>query len=250
MAIVLITGASSGIGEACARTFAGAGHSLILAARREERLLELARDLSPQVPVHLLALDVTDREAVTRAIEELPAPFRDIDTLINNAGLALGTEPAQQSSLDDWDTMIDTNIKGLTYLTRICLPGMVARNRGHIINLGSTAGSWPYPGGNTYCGTKAFVAQFSRGLRSDLVGTSVRVSCVSPGMVATEFSQVRMKGDSEKAAKVYERTQPLTAQDIADIVLWVCSTPAHVNINEVEVMPVCQAWGGWNIARE
>ncbi len=250
MAVILITGASSGIGEACARAFAAAGHSLILAARRQQRLQQLASELSARVPVHSLPLNIADRDAVVRAMEELPEPFGEVDTLINNAGLALGTEPAQQSSLDDWDTMIDTNIKGLTYLTRACLPAMVARNRGHIVNMGSTAGSWPYPGGNTYCGTKAFVAQFSRCLRADLVGTGVRVSCVSPGMVETEFSEVRMKGDREKAAKVYERTQPLTAGDVAGIVLWICSAPAHVNINEVEVMPVCQAWGGWAVARD
>ncbi len=250
MAVILITGASSGIGEACARSFASAGNSLILAARRQPRLQQIAAELSAQVPVHILPLDVADRDAVARSIEDLPESFRDVDTLINNAGLALGTDPAQQSNLDDWDTMIDTNIKGLTYLTRACLPGMVARDRGHVVNLGSTAGSWPYPGGNTYCGTKAFVAQFSRCLRADLVGTAVRVSCVSPGMVETEFSEVRMKGDREKAAKVYERTRPLAAQDIANIVLWICNAPAHVNINEVEVMPVCQAWGGWAVARD
>lgn len=250
MAVILVSGASSGIGEACARAFAASGHTLVLAARRRERLQRLASELAVQVPVHVLPLDVTDRDAVVHAIDKLPASFREIDTLINNAGLALGTDAAQQCNLDDWDRMIDTNIKGLTWLTRACLPGMVERNRGHVVNLGSTAGNWPYPGGNTYCGTKAFVAQFSRCLRADLVGTAVRVSCIAPGMVETEFSRVRMKGDQEKAAKVYEGTQPLTAQDIASIVLWICSAPAHVNINEVEVMPVCQAWGGWAVARD
>ncbi len=247
---VFISGASSGIGEACARAFAKAGYQLILAARREARLQTLARSLGSMTNCHVLVLDVTRRNHVFNAIESLPAEFRNIVILVNNAGLALGTDLAQDASIDDWETMIDTNIKGLAYLTRAILPGMLARGVGHIVNLGSTAGDWPYPGGNAYCGTKAFVAQFSRGLRADLVGTQLRVSCVSPGMVETEFSTVRMKGDQARADQVYEGTRPLSGEDIAGIVLWLCSAPPHININAVEVMPVCQAWGGWSVARD
>lgn len=240
---ILITGASSGFGAATARIFAEEGNRLVLAARRQEPLLGLQQELADRVQVLPLVLDVRERAAVEAALAALPAEFNEIDLLINNAGLALGLEPAQQASLDDWDTMIDTNIKGLTYLTRCLLPGMVARNRGHIINIGSTAGAWPYAGGNVYGGTKAFVEQFSRNLRTDLLGTMVRVTCIAPGMAETEFSQVRFKGDQQKAGKVYQGCQPLTAEDVAGIIKWVSDQPAHVNVNHLEVMSIHQAWG-------
>jgi len=182
-------------------------------------------------------------------MEGLPEGFREVDILVNNAGLALGLEPAHETSLDDWDAMIDTNIKGLAYCTRFILPGMVARNRGHIVNIGSTAGAWPYPGGNVYGGTKAFVEQFSRNLRADLLGTRVRVTCLAPGMAETDFSLVRFKGDAEKAAKVYAGTDPLTADDVAGIVGWVAGLPSHVNVNTLEVMSIDQTWGPFAVNR-
>jgi hypothetical protein len=240
---IFITGASSGFGAAAARVFAEGGNRLVVASRRQEPLLTLQQELADRVQVLPLVLDVRERTSVEAAVASLPAGFNEIDLLVNNAGLALGLEPAQQASLDDWDTMIDTNIKGLTYLTRCLLPGMVARNRGHIINIGSTAGAWPYAGGNVYGATKAFVEQFSRNLRTDLLGTMVRVTCIAPGMAETEFSQVRFKGDQQKAGKVYEGCQPLTAEDLAGIIKWVSEQPAHVNVNHLEVMSIHQAWG-------
>uniref|UniRef100_A0A831XG41 NADP-dependent 3-hydroxy acid dehydrogenase YdfG n=1 Tax=Geobacter metallireducens TaxID=28232 RepID=A0A831XG41_GEOME len=240
---VFITGASAGFGAACARRFAARGDRLVLAARREEPLLALRDELAGQTAVHPIILDVRRRKGVQEAVEGLPAGFREVDILVNNAGLALGLEPAHETSLDDWDAMVDTNIKGLMYCTRFILPGMVARNRGHIVNIGSTAGSWPYPGGNVYGGTKAFVEQFSRNLRADLLGKEVRVTCLAPGMAETEFSMVRFRGDAAKAAQVYAGTQPLTAEDIAGIVAWVTELPPHVNVNTMEVMSVNQSWG-------
>ncbi|MDY0383565.1 MAG: SDR family NAD(P)-dependent oxidoreductase [Geobacter sp.] len=240
---ILITGASSGFGAAAARIFAEEGNRLVVAARRLEPLLALQQELADRVQVLPLVLDVRERTAVEAAVASLPAGFSEIDLLVNNAGLALGLEPAQQASLDDWDTMVDTNIKGLTYMTRCLLPGMVARNRGHIINIGSTAGAWPYAGGNVYGGTKAFVEQFSRNLRTDLLGTMVRVTCIAPGMAETEFSQIRFKGDQQKAGRVYEGCQPLTAEDVAGIIKWVSDQPTHVNVNHLEVMTIHQAWG-------
>jgi NADP-dependent 3-hydroxy acid dehydrogenase YdfG len=186
-----------------------------------------------------LTLDVRDRQAVAAALGDLP----EIDVLLNNAGLALGQEPAWQTDLDDWETMVDTNVKGVMYCTRAVLPGMVARNRGHVINLGSTAGSWPYPGGNVYGASKAFVQQFSRNLRADLLGTRVRVTNLAPGMAESEFSQVRFKGDEQRAASVYQGAEPLRPADIAEIVYFVANLPPHVNVNALEVMPVDQAWG-------
>jgi hypothetical protein len=247
---IFITGASAGFGAACARVLAGQGTRLVLAARRIDPLLKLQEELSGPAEVHIIPLDVRDREAVQGAIASLPGRFREIDVLINNAGLALGLEPAHQVDLDDWDTMVDTNIKGLMYCTRFVLPGMVARNRGHIVNISSTAGAWPYPGGNVYGGTKAFVTQFSRNLRCDLLGTRVRVTCIQPGMAETEFSQVRFKGDEGKAAGVYQGTEPLRAEDIAETVRWVISQPPHVNVNTLEVMSIDQAWGPFAIHRE
>lgn len=241
--VILITGASAGFGAACARAFAEGDNRLVLAARRLEPLLALQREFGDKLPVQAVQLDVRDRTAVEAALTALPAGFRDIDLLINNAGLALGLEPAHQASLDDWDTMVDTNIKGLMYCTRALLPGMVARNRGHIINIGSTAGAWPYPGGNVYGGTKAFVEQFTRNLRSDLLGSRVRATCIAPGMAETEFSQVRFKGDQQKADKVYASCQPLTAEDVAGIIKWISDQPAHVNVNHLEVMSIDQSWG-------
>lgn len=239
----LITGASSGFGAACARVLAEQGWQLVLTARRSDKLEELRRELSAKAKVHTLTLDVRDGEAVAAAFAALPDEFARVDLLVNNAGLALGLEPAHEASLEDWENMVDTNVKGVMYCTRAILPGMVARNSGHVVNIGSVAGSWPYPGGNVYGATKAFVQQFSRNLRADLLGTAVRVTNIEPGMAETEFSQVRFKGDDQKAQRVYTGTEPLRAEDVADIVAWVASVPARVNINSVEVMSVNQAWG-------
>lgn len=247
---VFITGASAGFGAASARMFAREGYRLVLTARRIDPLLELQKELATKTEVHIIPLDVRDRAAVQEATESLPERFRSIDVLLNNAGLALGLEPAHQVELDDWDTMVDTNIKGLMYCTRFILPGMVERNRGHIINISSTAGAWPYPGGNVYGGTKAFVTQFSRNLRCDLLGTRVRVSCIQPGMAETEFSKVRFKGNDEQAAGVYRGTEPLTAEDIAETVRWIVSQPPHVNVNTLELMSIDQSWGPFAIHRE
>ena len=247
---IFITGASSGFGAACARSFAQPGNRLILTARRVDPLIRLQEELGTVCDVQIIPLDVRDREAVQGAVEGLPERYRAIDVLLNNAGLALGLEPAHRINLDDWDTMVDTNIKGLMYCTRFILPGMVARNRGHIVNISSTAGAWPYPGGNVYGGSKAFVTQFSRNLRCDLLGTRVRVTCIQPGMAETEFSKVRFSGDEAKAAKVYEGTAPLTAEDIAETVQWVVNRPAHVNVNTLEIMSIDQAWGPFAIHRE
>ena len=247
---IFITGASSGFGKACARSFAAEGARLILTARRQEKLEALRNELTDAAGVHVIQLDVRDRTAVDAAIASLPAEFCNIDVLVNNAGLALGLEPSHQAAIEDWDVMVDTNIKGLMYCTRAILPGMVERNSGHIVNISSTAASWPYPGGNVYGGTKAFVSQFSRNLRADLLGKKVRVTCVQPGMAETEFSNVRFKGDDDKADQVYAGTEPLTAVDIAETVSWVVNRPAHVNINSLELMPVDQAWGPFSIHRE
>lgn len=247
--IALITGATSGFGAACAGRFAAEGWRLILCGRRQERLDRLRAELAATTLIHAFPLDVRDETAVNAAIAALPAEFAEIDLLVNNAGLALGLEPAHRCDMQDWKDMVDTNIKGLLYCTRAILPGMVERNRGHMINIGSVAGAYPYPGGNVYGGTKAFVKQFSRNLRSDLLGTKVRVTNVEPGMAETEFSRVRFKGDDDKAARIYEGVQPLQAEDIADVVYWAATRPAHVNINSVEVMPVCQAFSPFAISR-
>ncbi len=246
---VLITGASAGFGKACAKKFRGPENRLILAARRLEKLEALQQELV-DTENHLLQLDVRHRKAVINALKSLPSPFQKVDILINNAGLALGLEPAHEADLDNWENMVDTNIKGLMYCTRQILPAMVERQNGHIVNIGSVAGSTPYPGGNTYGATKAFVKQFSNNLRSDLHGTPIRVTNIEPGLAETEFSIVRFNGDSKRAAKVYEGTKPLTADDIAEIIYWVTSLPPHVNINSLEVMPVCQAWAPFAIHRQ
>jgi 3-hydroxy acid dehydrogenase / malonic semialdehyde reductase len=246
--IVFVTGASSGFGAAVARKFAADGARVIASARRAERVQELASEFGPQILP--LSLDVRDRDAVAAAVAGLPEEFKAVDLLVNNAGLALGLGPAQDADLDDWDQMIDTNCKGLVYCTREILPGMVARKRGHVINLGSVAGSWPYPGGNVYGGTKAFVHQFSLNLRSDLHGTGVRVTCIEPGMADTEFSQVRFSGDKSKADNVYAGMQPMTADDIAESIHWAASLPQHVNVNTVELMPTAQSFAPFQVARE
>ena len=245
---ILITGASAGFGAAIARRFARDGRPLILAARRMDRLRKLKKEL--EVPVHLIELDVRSRKAVAEAVKAIPKKFAAIEVLVNNAGLARGLEPAQDAKLDDWDEMVDTNIKGLMYMTRAVLPGMVARGRGHVVNLGSIAGEWPYPGGNVYGGTKAFVRQFSLNLRADLLGTPVRVTDIEPGLCGgTEFSNVRFRDDA-RAAKIYENTTPLSAEDIADTVHWVATRPAHVNVNTLSVMPVAQAFAPLNVKRQ
>lgn len=244
-----ITGATSGFGRACAEMFAAKGWNLVLSGRREERLQEIQAKLT-EVSVHIVVCDVRNREAVTAMVQGLPDTHTAIDLLLNNAGLALGLNLAQDANLDDWEIMVDTNIKGLMYVTRALLPGMVTRGYGHIVNMGSVAGSWPYPGANTYGATKAFVEQFSNNLRADLHGSGIRVSNVEPGLAESEFSVVRFHGDKEKADGVYQGTDPLTPQDIAEIVYWLVDRPPHVNINRLEVMPVCQSWGPFAIHRE
>jgi 3-hydroxy acid dehydrogenase/malonic semialdehyde reductase len=246
--IVLVTGASAGFGAAIARRFVREGARVIATARRAEKLAELREELGAGLLP--LTLDVRERGSVERALTNLPPEFAQIDVLVNNAGLALGLEPAQEAKLDDWDTMVDTNVKGLMYCTRSVLPGMVARNRGHIVNLGSTAAEFPYPGGNVYGATKAFVYQFSLNLRADLLGTRVRVTDIEPGMCGgTEFSNVRFRGDAGKAAAVYAETQALTPEDIADAIHWVATRPWHVNVNSLQLMPVCQAPGPLAVKR-
>jgi 3-hydroxy acid dehydrogenase/malonic semialdehyde reductase len=243
-----VTGASNGFGAAIVRRFAAEGVRVVALARRQDRLAGLAAELGDSVlPVRL---DVRDRAAVQDVVGGLPAEFAEIDVLVNNAGLAKGLNPAQEADLDDWEEMIDTNCKGLVYCTRTILPGMVERHRGHVVNLGSVAGTYPYPGGNVYGATKAFVRQFSLNLRSDLHGTGVRVTSVEPGLSGeTEFSTVRFGGDQGKADAVYAGTQPLVPADIAEAVYWVVSQPAHVNINTIEMMPVTQSFAPFQVHR-
>lgn len=245
---ILVTGASAGFGTAIARRFVAAGEHVVIAARREDRLEALVQELGERA--HAVVLDVRDRAAVHAALTTLPAPFAEIHIAINNAGLALGLEPAQRANLDDWDQMIETNCNGLVYITRAVLPGMVARKRGHVINIGSVAGAYPYPGGNVYGATKAFVHQLSLNLRSDLHGTGVRVTCIEPGLCGgTEFSKVRFAGADDKAAAIYANTQPLTAEDVAEAVVWAAAQPPHVNINVIELMPVVQSFAAFQIQR-
>ena len=248
--IVFVTGATAGFGAAIARRFVNAGHRVIAAGRREDRLQALVDELGRD-NVLPLVLDVRDRDAVFAAVANLPADYAAIDLLVNNAGLALGLEPAHRADLDQWETMIDTNVTGLVTMTRAVLPGMVERNRGHVINIGSVAGAYSYPGGNVYGATKAFVHQFSLNLRADLTGTRVRVTDVAPGLVGgTEFSNVRFSGDQSRVDKVYEGADALTPDDIADTVFWAATLPARVNINYVEVMPVTQSFSALSIHRE
>ena len=246
---VLITGASAGFGKALAERLIANGHRVIGCARRLDKLNALAETLGEAfLPV---VMDVSDTASIPQIIADLPADFKQIDVLVNNAGLALGTEPAHKASLDDWMRMTDTNIKGLMALTHAVLPAMVARDSGYIINVGSIAGSWPYFGGNVYGATKAFVKQFSLNLRADLIGTQVRVTNLEPGNVAgTEFSNVRYHGDDDKAAKVYDGFKTMTGDDIGDILLWLIESPAHINVNRLEVMPVAQTYNGLTIAKQ
>ncbi|MGE6331360.1 SDR family NAD(P)-dependent oxidoreductase [Psychrobacter pacificensis] len=246
---VLITGASAGFGKALAERLVANGHRVIGCARRIDKLNALAEILGENfLPV---VMDVSDTDSIPQIIADLPDDFKHIDVLVNNAGLALGTEPAHKASLDDWMQMVDTNVKGLMSLTHAVLPVMVERDSGYIINVGSIAGSWPYFGGNVYGATKAFVKQFSLNLRADLVGTQVRVTNIEPGVVAgTEFSNVRYHGDDDKAAKVYDGFKTMTGEDIGDILLWLIESPAHINVNRLEVMPVAQTYNGLTVAKK
>ena len=241
--VVLITGASSGIGASCAKMFAKEGVSLILAARRRDKLEKVAKEIEQTNPceIYLLELDVCDRHAVETSLASLPESWREVDILVNNAGLSRGLNELQSGEIQDWEEMIDTNIKGLLYVTRSLLPGMVERNRGHIINIGSIAGHEAYPGGNVYCATKAAVRTLSQGIKMDLLGTQVRVSCVDPGTVETDFSNVRFRGDTEKAKKVYQKMNPLTPDDVAEIVVFCATRPANVNLSEVLVLATDQS---------
>jgi len=250
MKTIMITGATSGFGEACARLFASNGWKLILTGRRQQRLDLLQLELGGVEKVHTCCFDITDRQAVEDAFDALPEAFSKVDVLLNNAGLALGLEPADQTNLDDWDKMVDTNIKGLMYCTRTVLPMMKQRGQGYIINIGSIAGNWPYPGGNVYCASKAFVRQFSLAIRADLLGTGIRVTNIEPGNAETEFSMVRFKEDGQRAENVYQNTIALTADDIANTVLWLTNTPEHMNVTTMEVMPTEQATGPLAIYRK
>lgn len=246
---VFVTGASAGFGDAITRRFVAEGARVIAVARSADKLEKLAGELGDAVLT--LKLDVSDPEAVKAKIDGLPEAWREVDVLVNNAGLAKGLQPAHQADLADWDEMIATNVRGLTHVTRALLPGMVERGRGHVLNIGSIAGTYPYPGGNVYGATKAFVHQFSLNLRSDLHGTGVRVTNIEPGMVGgTDFSKVRFDGDQGKADKVYQGTTPLTADDVAESVYWAASQPKHVNINVIELMPVVQSFSALQIYRE
>ncbi|WP_321323931.1 SDR family NAD(P)-dependent oxidoreductase [Thiomicrorhabdus sp.] len=243
--VALITGASSGIGKATAQVLARQGVKLILLARRESLLNQLKTELSEFSECHTIACDINDHPQLLKAFEQLPEPFKQIDILINNAGLALGLNPAHQTDWLDWQTMINTNCLSLAFLTRQILPGLVKRNHGHIINIGSIAGSYAYRGANVYGATKAFVEQFSSNLRSDLLGTAIRVTNIEPGMLnESEFSLVRFKGNKEQANQVYEGLEPLRSEDVAETIRWVLAQPAHVNINNIEIMPVHQALAG------
>ncbi|WFM70324.1 SDR family NAD(P)-dependent oxidoreductase [Halomonas sp. CKK8] len=251
MPIAMITGATSGFGRAAARRFAADGWSLILTGRRSERLEALEQELSDSVEVLTLTLDVRDAEAVARAVETLPAEFREVTCLVNNAGLALAPKPAQEVDLADWHTMIDTNVTGLVNVTHAMLPRLIATGAGaSIINIGSVAGNWPYPGGHVYGATKAFVEQFGYNLRCDLKGTGVRVTDISPGMAETEFTLVRTKGDQAASDALYQGTTPLQAEDIAEQIFHVATLPDHININRLEVMPTRQTWSPFTIDRD
>src|SRR5512139_3457597 len=246
--IALVTGATSGFGLATTEALVRAGARVVATGRRRDRLEALAERHPGKI--HPAVLDVKDRAAVEAFVGALPPALAAIDVLVNNAGLALGLEPAQRASLDEWQTMIDTNCTGLVTMTRAVLPGMVERNRGHVVNVGSVAGTYPYPGGNVYGATKAFVRQFTLNLRADLLGTAVRATSIEPGMAETEFSLVRFQGDAARAAKVYEGVKPLSGDDVAEAILWAVSLPAHVNVNAIELMPVQQAFSPFAIARK
>lgn len=246
---ILVTGASAGFGASISRTLVKAGYQVIGAARRQDKLQHLSQELGAAfLP---LEMDVTDTNSVDLALASIPEQWAQIDLLVNNAGLALGMEVAQEANFADWERMIHTNVLGLTYVTRKILPQMVQNNKGYIINLGSTAGSWPYKGGNVYGATKAFVRQFSLNLRTDLVGTRIRVTNVAPGLCGdTEFSNVRFRGDEDRAQAVYENISYLKPEDIANTILWLYQTPAHVNVNHIEIMPVSQTFAGLSVTRD
>ena len=245
---VLITGATSGFGAAAARRFAHAGWRVVATGRRAERLQPLLEEFGAE-QVHAAAFDIRDEAALEAALAALPEGFRDIDVLVNNAGLALGTAPAQKASLQDWRTMIDTNVTALVTLTHKLLPKLIER-RGVIINMSSVAASYPYPGGNTYGGTKAFVKQFSLGLRSDLHGTGVRVTSIEPGMAETEFTLVRTHGDQAASDRMYGGANPMTAEDIAEQLFYIATLPPHLNLNRLEIMPVTQSFPAFQVVRD
>jgi NADP-dependent 3-hydroxy acid dehydrogenase YdfG len=250
---VFITGATGGFGVAMAHRFATAGAALLLHGRDQAKLGELIstlRDQYPNLKAETLCADLTDKKSLVPALQNSVLKKSSIDLLVNNAGGALGLEPFQEADPQDLETMIDLNVSSLVQITRAVLPGMITRKAGHIINIGSISGSWPYPGGHVYCATKAFVRQFSLALRADLAGTSIRVSNIEPGMAETPFSLNRFKGDREKAAAVYAHTTPLTAEDIAESVYWTASLPAHVNINTLELMPTAQSFSALSVERE
>jgi len=244
---IFITGATSGFGLACAKLCMGQGARVIASGRRKERLAELKGN-NPLI--YAIQLDVRDNASVKKAVASLPTEFSKVDVLINNAGLALGTESYESKPLEDIEQMVDTNIKGLLYCTQAILPGMVERNSGHIVNIGSTAGNYPYPGGNVYGGTKAFVKQFSLNLRADLLGKNIRVTNIEPGMAETEFSLVRFHGDAAKANPVYQGIDALSADDVADAILWCITRPMHVNVNRMEIMPTQQAFSPFAVSRK
>lgn len=246
--VILVTGTSAGFGKAICQTFVKAGYQVIGAARRLEKLLELKQELGSNF--YPLQMDISEITQIDTALSSLPSEWQQIDLLVNNAGLALGLEPAHKANFTDWQTMINTNIIGLTYLTQKVLPQMVERNQGHIINMGSIAGTYPYPGGNVYGATKAYVEQFSLNLRADLAGTKIRITNIEPGLCGgTEFSHVRFKGDDNKAASLYENVEYIQPEDIANTVLWVCQQPPHVNINRIEIMPVAQTFSPLAVTR-
>ena len=245
---VLITGATAGLGAAFARRFAEAGSRVIATGRREQRLAALRRELGERC--HTAVLDVRDRAAVEATVRALPEEFANVNVAVANAGLALGLEPAQKADLDDWDGMVATNINGLLYTVRAVLPGMVERDEGHLVLIGSVAGDYPYAGGNVYGATKAFVKQFALNLRCDLLGSNVRVTTIEPGMAETEFAVVRFKGDAEKAAAGYQGLTPMSADDIAETIFWTCTLPRHLNINRMQMMPIMQAFAGYAFKRK
>jgi serine 3-dehydrogenase len=247
MKTVLITGATAGIGAATARRFAGAGYRVVATGRRQERLDALVAELGENRVLPVI-LDMRDVDAIDSAVDSLPQPFRGVDVLINNAGLALGTAPAQQGDIEGWRTVIDTNVTGLVAITRKLLPTLIER-KGAILNLSSVAATYPYPGGNVYGASKAFVSQFSLNLRSDLHGTGVRVTAIEPGMIETEFTIVRTGGDKAASDALYRGMDPMTAQDTAEILFWIATLPPHVNVNAIELMPVSQSFAGFQIAR-
>lgn len=249
--IVCITGATGDFGRAFAHRFNDLGCNLILLGRNLEKLQSLQNELGEthKNEHHIGVCEMSDRASIEMCFENIPEKFRDIDLLINNAGLALGLEPAQECSLDDWENMIDVNNKALVTMSRLVLGGMSARKKGHIINIGSTAGNYPYPGGNVYCASKAFVKQFSLALRADLQGTNIRVTNIEPGMVETQFSKVRFKGDEHAADQVYANTKPLSAEDVAESVVWAATLPPHFNVNRLEIMPTVQSFGPLPVER-